>query len=264
MSDQFNRIRPVALPVEHGGWGFLLEPIVLALLVAPSWAGLLLGCAAFLLFLARHPLRLALRDRRSGRRFARTALAERFAAGYVLGTGAAFAWALMISAESFWPPLIVGGGLALVQLFYDVRGEGRAALAEIAGALALGASAPAIALAGGWSAPDAWMLWAIVGLRAVTSIFYVRDRLRLERDRPAQPALTLMLHLLALLFVGLRAAGSQMPWLAAAAFVLLLARAAYGLSAWRQPAQPKTIGWQEMLYGLLVVLLVAAGYRLML
>ena len=31
-------IRPLAVPNEHGGWSFLLEPIVLALVVAPSLA----------------------------------------------------------------------------------------------------------------------------------------------------------------------------------------------------------------------------------
>ena|SRR5438045_2599608 len=33
------RIRLVALPVEHGGWGLTLEPIALGLLLAPSEIG---------------------------------------------------------------------------------------------------------------------------------------------------------------------------------------------------------------------------------
>ena len=32
------RLKAIALPPEHGAWGFLLEPIVLGLLVAPSLA----------------------------------------------------------------------------------------------------------------------------------------------------------------------------------------------------------------------------------
>src|ERR1044072_2044638 len=39
------KLRPLALPTEHGGWGFLLEPLVLAMIVAPSWIGALI-CAA--------------------------------------------------------------------------------------------------------------------------------------------------------------------------------------------------------------------------
>ena len=67
--------RPVALPAEHGGWGFLAEPVVLGLVLAPSAAGLCLALAALAAFLARHPLRLALIDRRKGVRYPRTGLA---------------------------------------------------------------------------------------------------------------------------------------------------------------------------------------------
>ena len=31
------RVKTVALPNEHGGWGLLLEPVALGLLVVPSW-----------------------------------------------------------------------------------------------------------------------------------------------------------------------------------------------------------------------------------
>jgi hypothetical protein len=39
-------LRPLALPSEHGGWGILLEPIAIGLLVAGSWSGVLVGAAA--------------------------------------------------------------------------------------------------------------------------------------------------------------------------------------------------------------------------
>ena len=53
MATQTRTIRSVALPTEHGGWGFLAEPILPGLLVAPSWAGLLLSLAALAVFLDR-------------------------------------------------------------------------------------------------------------------------------------------------------------------------------------------------------------------
>ena len=49
------RLRPLALPVEHGGWGLVFEPIVLGMLLAPSLVGLFISVAATGLFLARHP-----------------------------------------------------------------------------------------------------------------------------------------------------------------------------------------------------------------
>jgi YwiC-like protein len=67
-----------ALPVEHGGWGISLEPVLLGLLVAPSPAGLWLALATLGAFLARRPLKIVAGDRRRGREFARTPVARRF------------------------------------------------------------------------------------------------------------------------------------------------------------------------------------------
>src|SRR5512134_1647976 len=76
--------RAVALPVEHGGWGLLGEPILVGLCLAPSRPGLGIAAAALAAFLARHPLRLALADWRRGARYARTSVALRFALVYGL------------------------------------------------------------------------------------------------------------------------------------------------------------------------------------
>jgi hypothetical protein len=52
------------------------------------------------------------------------------------------------------------------------------------------------------------------------------------------------------------------PWLGVVLMVILLARAAYGLSAYRKSVPPKIIGFQELGYGLLTVVMVAVGYWL--
>jgi hypothetical protein len=57
------RFKTVALPVEHGGWGFLAEPLVLALLVAPSVGGVAIAGATGAMFLIRHPAKLFWRNR---------------------------------------------------------------------------------------------------------------------------------------------------------------------------------------------------------
>ena len=72
--------RSVALPTEHGGWGLTLEPVLLGLLVAPSGAGLAMGCAAFLAFIARTPVKIVLVDRYRHRRLERTRTATVIAA----------------------------------------------------------------------------------------------------------------------------------------------------------------------------------------
>lgn len=65
-------LRSVALPTEHGGWGLTLEPVLLGLLLRWSGAGLCLGVAAFVAFMARTPLKVVLVDARRRRVLPRT------------------------------------------------------------------------------------------------------------------------------------------------------------------------------------------------
>lgn len=253
--------KPLAFPAEHGGWGLLAEPVVLGLVVAPSGAGLCLALAALIGFLARHPLRLWLLDRRKGVRYARTALAARIFLGYA---GLAALWlaaAFALSTAPFWPALAVAAPIGLLALRYDARGRSREALPEICGAIALGASAATIALAGGspwWVACGAW---ALLALRAITSVLYVRARIRLDRGLTAGPGVVLAGHGAALAAATALARSAWAPWLATAAFLLLLARAAWGLSPRRGRVRPQTLGFQELAFGLLTLTLLAVGYR---
>jgi hypothetical protein len=254
--------RMVAVPAEHGGWGFLAEPAVLGLALAPSAAGGCLALAALAGFLARHPLRLLLLDRRKGVRYPRTALAERVFAAYAALALGLLAAALTLSPSPFWLPLLASAPAGLVALAYDASARSREALPEVAGAVALGASATAIALAGGAPASVAWGAWALLALRSVASVLYVRARIRLDRGREAGPALVLAAHAAALAAAAALARSGAGPWLAVLAFAVLLLRCAAGLSPLRRPVRPQVLGFQELGYGLLTLLLLAAGYRM--
>jgi len=254
--------KAVALPAEHGGWAFLAEPVVLGLVLAPSAAGACLALAALAAFLVRHPLRLLLLDRRKAARYPRTALAERVAAGYALLALLPLAGALALAPVPIWPPLAAAAPLGLVALAFDARGRSREALPEAAGAVALGASAAAIALAGGASAGSAWSAWALLALRAVTSVLYVRARIRLDRGLAAGPRAVHVGHAVAVVAAAALAALGWAPWLATLVFFALLARSGWGLSSRRRPVRPQTLGLQELGYGLLTLVLLSAGYRL--
>jgi hypothetical protein len=255
-------LKAVALPVEHGGWGLLVEPIVLGLVIAPSAAGLSLGGAALAAFLVRHPLRLVLLDRRKGARHPRTALAERFVVFYGALALALAALALPLARAPFWPALALGIVPAVVALGFDLRGRSREALAEAAGGVALGASASAIALAGGAAAGIAFGAWALVALRSVTAILYVRARLRLDRGLAAAIPSTLASHAAAVAGTVLLATGGWGPWMGVAALVVLLLRAACGLSSRRSRLRPQALGYREMGWGFGTLVLIAVGYRL--
>jgi hypothetical protein len=135
-------LRALALPAEHGGWGFVLEPIILGLIVFPSRAGCALALAATATFLARHPLRLAIGDRLKGRQTTRTRRAMAVAACYgllaVLTLGLAWTDA---AGSGFWVPLLAATPLLGAQFGHDVRNRGRDLAPELLGAAAPGSLA---------------------------------------------------------------------------------------------------------------------------
>jgi hypothetical protein len=253
--------KSVALPAEHGGFGLLGEPVALGLVLAPSLAGLGLAIAAVAAFLARHPFRLMMLDLRKGVRYPRTALAERFLLGYLALAAAGLLAALASSASPFWPALAAAAPVGLVALAFDALGRSREAVAETAGAVALAGAATAIALAGGFPASLAWAAGGLLALRAIPSVLYVRARLRLDRGLGAGPGVAWLAHGVALVAAVVLSRQGWAPWIAVAVFATLLTRALWGLSRLRRRVRPQVVGFQELGFGLLTLVLLAIGFR---
>ncbi|HEX8459169.1 MAG TPA: YwiC-like family protein [Pyrinomonadaceae bacterium] len=258
------RLRTIALPTEHGGWGLALEPVVLGLLVAPTVAGLFLAVATLGAFLARHPLKIIAGDRRRhGRRFPRTAAAERFALLYGSVALAGFFGATVSAVNyQFIIPLLLAAPFAFVQLAYDATGRSRALAPELAGSFAMAAVSTAITLAAGWTHAASFGLWIILAARVVPAILYVHARLKQLHGERVLAAPVIAVHsgalAVSLLLVRLNIA----PLLAAAALFVLLLRAAHGISSYGTETTAKQVGIREICYGALTVLFVAAGHLL--
>jgi hypothetical protein len=265
MNFPFNRsgvkIKNVALPVEHGGWSFLLEPIILGLAVAASGAGFFLSIATIGAFLTRHPLKLAISDWRRKRRYPRTVAAEFFVLlfGLIAATGL-IATIKTAPSYQFLLPILAAAPFAIVQLVYDAKGQSRALIAELTGSIAMTSVAASIALLGGWSLEFASGLWAVLAARAVPTILYVRTRLSLLHGETASPALSSIMHVAALVAVSALAYNSLVPRLAIAAMLLLFARTTYGFLK-GVPATAKKIGISEICFGTITVLAVIIGYH---
>ena len=256
------RLRPIALPVEHGGWSLLLEPIVLGLMLAPTYAGLLLSAGALALFLARHPYKLAARDWQTRRRGRRTIVAERFAFLYFIAGALSLALAVKMEGPGLLVPLAIAAPLTMVQLVLDARGQSRSLVAELAASIATGSLATSIALSGGWSPPLAFALWAAIAARSAPTILYLRARLRFARGKPAASITPVSAHVLALLTVILLASIGLLPRLTVLAIAILLVRAVAGLSKSAPRVTPQVLGIRELCFGLLTVLATAVGYYL--
>jgi hypothetical protein len=240
-------LRPFALPTEHGGWGFLFEPLVLAMIVAPSWCGALICAAAICGFLTRQPLKLAMQDLVRGKRFPRTRWCAIFATSYAAAAALAIGGAIALGGWRIAIPFAIVAPLAIVNIIYDARNKSRALLPELTGPVAMASSAAAIALAGGKSMTAAFTLMALLALRALPSIVYVRTLITRAHRQQASALLPLVLHAIAVLIAAVIA-----PLATTIVLIALLARAAYGLTHDVPPA--KTIGWREMAWGAVFVI----------
>jgi hypothetical protein len=262
MEQPATNVRAVALPAEHGGWALIIEPIALGLLVAPSSGGLLIGAGALASFLARHPLKLAVGDRRKNRILKRTSLADRFALLYLTLAVVFFTFAVTSLPRELLVPFVIAGPLLFIQFLYDATGRSRELMAEVTGALAVGSISTAIALAGGWSWPTAFALWVIVACRHVPTIVYLRVLLgrRRQKQRPAVNGSVIVVQLLPLIAVYLLLFFKIAPAISLIVFAILFVRALVGLFN-RAELTPKKLGISEVAFGAFAILLVGAGYR---
>jgi hypothetical protein len=253
-------VKKLVMPVEHGGWGILLEPIALGLIAAPSMGGLLLALAATASFFARQPLKIALVDRTRGKTYPRTRTA--FALTAILGAAGAgaFTAALLIAGWSVALPLAIAAPLALVQIAYDARNDSRRLLPEISGAIAMSGVAASIALAAGGSWTLAAVLWMVMLGRAIPAILYIRARVLGERTGTPFGPWPLASHAVALgAGIALHAAALA-PIVVPAAFAVLLARCAAGVSPFRRAVSARRIGFTEIAYGTVTVLAMAIAF----
>jgi len=256
------RLTAVALPAEHGSWGFLAEALSLTLLATPAAVALPLVAMALAGFLAHHPLRLWLDDRLRGRSVPRTGVAGRFA----LGAGAAAAAGLAVALGRAPDPalLLAPLGIALplvgAQLALAARGRGRALPAELLGAGVPGAVAAAAAAGQGLGVGTAAVLWLLLLGRALPAVLFVRARLRLGRGEAVSPWACHAAHAGVLAAAVAFAGSPALPASAVPVFSLLWLRALAGL-AWKRPLRPQRLGIAELCIGLLAAVALGAGLR---
>ena len=238
-------LRPIALPNEHGGWGFLFEPLVLGLAVAPSLAGALIAVASIFGFLTRQPLKFAMQDALRHKTYPRTKACWLIASIYASGAVAAVSAAVIVSSWRLLVPFAIVAPLAAVALVADARNQSRNLVPELAGAIAMTSSAAAIAVA----AAQPWIFVVLLVACNVSAIVYVRALFK--RAHPAWPIVLHIAGVAAALFFG---------WLAVVAMLILLVRAIAGLAS--EVPRAKTIGWREIAFGAMSVTLFALSLRL--
>jgi len=231
---------------------------VLGLAVAFSWSGVAIGLAAFMAFLVRTPVKLALVDRRRGRFLRRTRLAIRVAVVELATLTVLGVVALGAVGPGWLVPVIVAMPLVGVELWFDIRSRSRRLVPELAGAIGIAAVAASIVVAGG----EAWRLavaiWMVLAARAVASIPYVRAQIVRTRRGSAPLGATDGSQVIGAI-VAMAAVAVDARALVGAAAVVVVA-VAQSIAVRRTHIAPvKVIGIRQMVAGLAIVAATAIG-----
>jgi hypothetical protein len=252
------RYRTLLLPAEHGSWAFLLEPLALGLLLAPSFGGAAVAASYIAFFLARQPLRVHLLDRLHGRHSARRR-AGAIAASLFCAFGVAATLPVLQQIHHPWQfaPLLVAIPFAVGQIAFDVTGRSRQLFAEIAGSVAISSSAALIIVIAGHPLPLALLVWLLMAGRIVPSIIYVRYRLRRRKGEETNPAAMVISHLAPFALVPAAVSAGASP-IAAIPYVLLMGRAVAGIGS-KANMSAKRIGIAEIAWGVVAVVLLSAS-----
>jgi hypothetical protein len=254
------RLKSVALPVEHGSWGFLFEPLVAGLAIAFSVGGMWIAIMTIGAFLVRQPLKVLIIDRLGMKLRERAEAALAFLAIYgavftagLIGTIATVGWRPLL-------PFVFVLPFAAYQIYCDATRQGRQLVAEVIGAVSISASIAAIALSDGRPWAAAISLWLIFVLRLVPSILYVRNRLLLEKGKEYSRAVPMVAHVAALTTAAVLSYSGLSPVLTVFAMLVLLWRAVGGLAPGRRKLRAMQIGVLEIVYGAVTVLSVVIGH----
>ena len=240
------------VPSEHGGWAFTLEPVLLGLLVAFSWRGVLLGLIGLLGFLLRTPLKMVMVDRRRGRSLRRTVMARNAAtieAAMLIGLVSVL---LMGPDLRFVVPLLIAVPLVAIEFWYDIRSRSRRLVPELAGTVGIGSVAAAVGLIGGVPASVAAGLWLVIAARSIAAVIFVRVQLRRGKQQPYKRTGADAGQAVAVVAVTVGAVVGLVPWVAWGS-IIVLAIVHFWLVR-RPPPTVPVIGAQQVVFGLFVVL----------
>ncbi len=252
-------LKSLLLPREHGSWSLAFEPVVLALLVAPSAAGAALAGAVAAGFFTRRPLKLALTLPAADPR--------RATAGGLALAGALLALAALAVAVAAFPggwrglwPLLLAVPFGAAFLWFDLRNAMREAEAELAGSIAFALTPAAFATFAGWTPAPALALAGLMLARSVPTVLVVRTGLRLGKGRAAARFVPLAGVTVALLFVSALGWRQLVPPAAVAFSVIFWLRGCWLVSAFRPAWTARRIGVFEAALGTVHVGVLAAAY----
>ena len=254
-----NNVREVVrltLPKEHGSWSLALEPLALGILVAPSAAGGVLLLTAFAAFLLRRPLKIVLAGKPDPRFWRAFAIAIALS---LLAIAGLLATMTMGGIRNLWPLIpaaIAGLGFA----WFDSRNESRQEAAELCGATAFGALPATFGTLAGWPVAESFALAAVMLVRSVSTVLFVRTYLRRKKGYATNRAPAFVVVGLGFFITAFLVFSHLAPW-PVMAFAFLLAAGTFWVLRGNHQFSARKIGFAEMIFGLLMIFTLALTWK---
>jgi len=253
-----NNIKLVAFPREQGSWGFMLEPLILALLVAFTTNGFLVALSAFIMFLSHQPIRI-IANKNSSKEIKLTAaiIFIIYSSITVILIFTAFLNMKLILFLPYFIALL----LMIIYLLLELKGYGRLLAAELIAPVAVSLIAVCIILVDGWSLNFMLAFWIILLSRSIQTTFYINTNVKIIKKQSASPMFAYTSGFIFLLIVTLSAFQHLSPFLAIGAVIILIIRSFVGFTSTNKKVNIKKIGILEFVYGIIFIILVAVGYN---
>jgi len=248
----------IALPQEHGSWGFFLEPIILAVLIAYSPPGVFLAISSFFIFLAHQPIRV-LFDKKISRENKSFAFAIFLA---YAGISLLFLWKVF-SLVNFYSlfPYFFSLLLMIGFLFIEINTRKENFIARLVPPLAVCLTAVSIVL---FSRTDiefaTAFYWVLLGRSATTSI-YIHEKLKKLKREKFYFSRVMIIHLLFLFVLLFLVILGNVPILSIVALLILFVRSIIGLKS-QKKTNVRKIGLWEFAHGVIYLVIVSIGYLL--
>lgn len=267
-------LKHVAIPNEHGSWVFLFSPLLIGLFAGGNFssASLLLITGILAAFMMRQPITISVKilSKRRPR-------SEMTAALFWIGVYGVIGLASLIG-------LILMGYLPLLYLaipalpvygwqlwLVSKRSERRQPVVEILGCGVLALAAPAAYWVGiGYYDPIGWLLWGLVWLQAVVSIYYAYLRLEQRAWKEIPPVrqrweagrTEILAATAAMLLVGILATIGLVPGLLPLAYGIQWGETIYGTFKPAVKVKPTTIGVRQLIVSSLFTIVFILAWTL--
>ncbi len=234
------------------------ESLLAGLLIAASGKGFLPALGWLFLFLTSHPLKIAIKDIIHHVFTTRTSLALWCVTGFGILSLASFIMTYFFCGPLFLFVLAGVIPLGVIHLWTVTSASKKEFTAEMSGALSLGAAAASIVLAAGHPYIQALTLWAVLAVRAMTSVIYVCERLAQSRGIINNNGAVVLAHVTGIVLFGALVLAHLVKPLIFIAGLLLVMRLWFMYQ--RRPITAMKLGLQESMVGIVFVVLIIFSF----